>query len=116
MMRRPPRSTLFPYTTLFRSGAGIDTASYATSTAAVTGNLLTPASNAGDAAGDTYSGIENVTGGTAIDNLTGGANANTLDGGAGNDIINGGDGNDILIGGAGGDPPDGGDRPDTRRA
>src|SRR2546430_12413097 len=26
MIRRPPRSTLFPYTTLFRSRAGIDTA------------------------------------------------------------------------------------------
>src|SRR3712207_7163210 len=24
MIRRPPRSTLFPYTTLFRSGRGID--------------------------------------------------------------------------------------------
>src|SRR5690348_18178781 len=24
MSRRPPRSTLFPYTTLFRSGAGLD--------------------------------------------------------------------------------------------
>src|SRR5437763_6625714 len=24
MIRRPPRSTLFPYTTLFRSGSGID--------------------------------------------------------------------------------------------
>src|SRR2546426_6016009 len=24
MIRRPPRSTLFPYTTLFRSGAGVD--------------------------------------------------------------------------------------------
>src|SRR3712207_8999116 len=24
MIRRPPRSTLFPYTTLFRSGCGID--------------------------------------------------------------------------------------------
>src|SRR2546430_5974067 len=24
MIRRPPRSTLFPYTTLFRSGGGID--------------------------------------------------------------------------------------------
>jgi len=23
MIRRPPRSTLFPYTTLFRSGAGV---------------------------------------------------------------------------------------------
>src|SRR3712207_7956679 len=26
MIRRPPRSTLFPYTTLFRSGAGDDEA------------------------------------------------------------------------------------------
>src|SRR3712207_8383387 len=25
MMRRPPRSTLFPYTTLFRSPAGVET-------------------------------------------------------------------------------------------
>src|SRR3712207_6925455 len=24
MIRRPPRSTLFPYTTLFRSGLGVD--------------------------------------------------------------------------------------------
>src|SRR3712207_8969487 len=27
MIRRPPRSTLFPYTTLFRSHAGLDRAS-----------------------------------------------------------------------------------------
>src|SRR5687768_17700097 len=27
MLRRPPRSTLFPYTTLFRSGSGPDHAS-----------------------------------------------------------------------------------------
>src|SRR2546430_6065323 len=26
MIRRPPRSTLFPYTTLFRSGLGLNTA------------------------------------------------------------------------------------------
>src|SRR3712207_9566095 len=26
MIRRPPRSTLFPYTTLFRSGAAVDVA------------------------------------------------------------------------------------------
>src|SRR3712207_7998483 len=25
MIRRPPRSTLFPYTTLFRSGEGVET-------------------------------------------------------------------------------------------
>src|SRR5256885_1645992 len=50
-------------------GAGIDTASYAPSTTAVTANLGTPASNTGDAAGDSYSGIENLTGGTIADKL-----------------------------------------------
>src|SRR3712207_9311319 len=29
MIRRPPRSTLFPYTTLFRSGSGKSTLAYA---------------------------------------------------------------------------------------
>ncbi|MEA2879899.1 MAG: hypothetical protein QOF14_5095, partial [Hyphomicrobiales bacterium] len=94
-------------------GSGIDTASYATSTVAVTVNLLTPASNTGDAAGDTFSGIENVTGGSAADNLTGDGNDNTLDGGAGIDTLNGGSGNDILIGGAGGDAMTGGAGSDT---
>src|SRR5947209_13497857 len=28
MLRRPPRSTLFPYTTLFRSGLGVHTVIY----------------------------------------------------------------------------------------
>src|SRR2546430_3194655 len=28
MIRRPPRSTLFPYTTLFRSAQGVKTATY----------------------------------------------------------------------------------------
>src|SRR2546429_9689930 len=28
MIRRPPRSTLFPYTTLFRSGMGVDTVAF----------------------------------------------------------------------------------------
>ena len=94
-------------------GAGIDTASYATSTAAVTVNMGTPASNTGDAAGDTFSGIENVTGGSAADNITGDSNANVLSGGAGNDTLNGADGNDILIGGAGGDLMTGGNGTDT---
>ena len=94
-------------------GAGIDTASYATSTVAVTANLTTPASNTGDAAGDTYSGIENLTGGSAADTLTGDANANVLSGGAGNDSLSGGNGNDVLIGGAGADALNGGANIDT---
>src|SRR4051812_46009606 len=43
-------------------GNGIDTASYATSTTAVVANLTAPASNTGDAADETYSGIENLIG------------------------------------------------------
>ncbi len=82
-------------------GAGIDTASYATSTAAVTANLLHRSFNTGDAAGDVYDGIENLTGGSGDDVLTGDENANTLDGGVGNDTLVGGGGADALIGGAG---------------
>ena len=82
---------------------GIDTASYATSTVAVIASLANPASNTGHAAGDTYSGIENLTGGSVADTLTGNAGANVLDGGAGNDTLIGGAGADTLIGGAGTD-------------
>src|SRR3712207_7383562 len=46
MIRRPPRSTLFPYTTLFRSdGAGLVTAVYT-----VTRRTVLSAAFAGDAA------------------------------------------------------------------
>src|SRR6266542_1277026 len=41
MIRRPPRSTLFPYTTLFRSGCGYALESTPTA-AVVTGVRLTP--------------------------------------------------------------------------
>ena len=89
-------------------GAGIDTASYTTAAAAVVANLATPASNTGDALGDTYNTIENLTGGGFNDTLTGDANANALDGGAGNDILISGAGADTLIGGAGSDTLTGG--------
>jgi len=74
---------------LFGDG-GIDTASYATAAAGVVANLAAPAGNAGEAAGDTYGSIENLTGSGFADTLTGDAGANTLDGGAGNDILSGG--------------------------
>jgi Ca2+-binding RTX toxin-like protein len=84
-------------------GAGSDTASYATSTAAVNASLALPGGNTGDAAGDTYSGIENLTGGSDGDTLTGDGNDNVLNGGAGNDTLDGGAGDDTLDGGAGND-------------
>src|SRR3712207_8623043 len=39
MIRRPPRSTLFPYTTLFRSAPGIDMASVRERRRRVTGDV-----------------------------------------------------------------------------
>src|SRR5688572_32553955 len=45
MIRRPPRSTLFPYTTLFRSGhpaASLGTIGLVTAKRTVTGGLTTP--------------------------------------------------------------------------
>ncbi len=84
-------------------GAGTDTASYATSTAGVSVNLATGAASGGDAAGDTFISIENLTGSAFNDTLTGDSGANALDGGAGNDLLDGGVGNDSLYGGAGND-------------
>jgi serralysin len=84
-------------------GAGTDTASYATAIAGVKANLAAPAGNTGDAAGDTYDSIENLTGSAFADSLTGDAKGNSLDGGNGKDTLDGGDGKDTLIGGAGKD-------------
>ena len=68
-------------------GASNDTASYADATAGVTADLADSSLNSGDAAGDTYSGIENLTGSAFNDRLIGDANANVFDGGAGNDTV-----------------------------
>jgi Ca2+-binding RTX toxin-like protein len=77
-------------------GNGIDTASYST---AVTANLATMIGT-GDALGDTYDSIENLTGSGGNDHLTGDSGNNILSGGAGNDMLIGGAGADVLNGGA----------------
>jgi Ca2+-binding RTX toxin-like protein len=81
---------------------GVNTLSYAGSTA-VNVNLETGAASGGNAAGDTFINIQNLTGSDGHDTLSGDAGANMLTGGAGNDTLNGGAGDDILIGGAGAD-------------
>src|SRR3712207_7429960 len=74
MIRRPPRSTLFPYTTLFRSaGPGRDHV-------------------------DGGRGDDRLTGDEDRDKLRGSRGADTLDGGGGDDDLDGQKGDDTLIG------------------
>jgi len=94
-------------------GSGMDTVDYSTSGAGVTVNLSAGTLSGGDAQGDSFSSIENVTGSGYNDTLTGDANANVLAGGAGADTLTGNAGNDTLIGGAGVDYLDGGAGSDT---
>lgn len=85
-------------------GAGNDTASYAHSTGYVRASLtsgLPGFSAQGDAAGDIYTSIENLTGSGANDTLVGDGGANTLAGGAGDDVLEGLAGADVLDGGSG---------------
>ncbi|QPF84098.1 hypothetical protein IC762_31460 [Bradyrhizobium genosp. L] len=93
-------------------GAGIDTASYANATSAVWADL-SYGGLSGEAQGDTYSGIENLTGSSHDDTLFGDAGNNVIDGGAGADWIVAGAGNDTVLGGAGNDTLSGGDGNDT---
>jgi len=89
--------------------SGTDTASYANATAGVVASLQTgtyggvsftssgggilngdAGGTAGDAAGDTLIGIENLTGSGLADVLVGDANSNVIEGGGGGDVISGG--------------------------
>ena len=90
-----------------------DTVSYQLSNAGVTMSLLNQSINTGDAVGDVYINMEDVTG-TRFNDVIYGDNGilNNLDGLAGNDTIFGNGGQDIMIGGAGADRLDGGDGDD----
>ncbi|HXE10207.1 MAG TPA: DUF4347 domain-containing protein [Verrucomicrobiae bacterium] len=76
---------------------GMDTASYEHAASGVTADLSNLKSNIGDAAGDTYSGIENLMGSEFNDTLTGDRGANKLIGGLGTDVLKGGAGNDTFV-------------------
>jgi serralysin len=78
-------------------GSGSDTASYASATSGVTVNLTKPKLNTGDAKGDSFSSIENITGSRFDDKLTGNSGNNVIDGGDGADRMEGGAGNDRYI-------------------
>jgi len=80
-------------------GAGKNEASYSSSLAGVSVNLLTGAASGGDAQGDTLTNISDLYGSARADTLTGNGQGNTLVGGRGGDTLGGGDGDDILNGG-----------------
>ena len=81
---------------IFGGLGGNDTVSYAFAHAAVTANLSNILANKGEALGDAYSSIENLTGSTFNDKLTGDSGANILDGGAGGDQLDGAGGSDTA--------------------
>ncbi len=93
---------------VLNGGAGRDVASYITAAAGVLLNLNNVALNTGDAAGDTYSGIEVYVGSNFLDEFIGSNVADEFWGSYGNDIIRGNGGNDSLYGGWGLDTLEGG--------
>jgi len=78
-------------------GSGQDIASYASATAAVRAHLSASWANAGDAAGDEYTSIEDLTGGNSHDILGGDLGENELVGGGGNDTLMGNGGGDTYV-------------------
>ena len=99
-------------------GAGWDTARYDNATAGVDARLYNAALNTGEAAGDTYSGIEQLVGSYNSDVLYGDGNNNVIAGLGGDDYLDGvggalnylfgGDGNDQVFARSGVDIVDGG--------
>ncbi|WP_017931929.1 M10 family metallopeptidase C-terminal domain-containing protein [Robiginitomaculum antarcticum] len=121
-------------------GEGNDTVDYRAATEGLIIDMQTASVNTGEAAGDVFNRIENLTGTDFNDSLRGksgnetikgrsgddaitgrggddvldgGAGNDTLLGGTGNDTLLGGDGDDLLIGGAGADELFGGEGNDT---
>jgi serralysin len=97
---------------VINGGSGQDQVSYANS-AGVIVNLTTGLTIGGEAAGDTFTSIENLVGSTGDDNLTGTAGVNVLNGSTGNDRLFGRAGNDLMVGSSGADTMTGGDGADT---
>ncbi len=88
-------------------GSGLDTVSFQTASSGVALSLLT-GGTLGDAAGDTYSGIENVTGSNFNDTISATDETNTIRAGDGDDVVNALGGNDSLFGENGNDTLNGG--------
>jgi Ca2+-binding RTX toxin-like protein len=93
-------------------GIGNDTASYANADSGIL-TSLSGGFQVGDAVGDSYSSIENLTGSAYNDDLEGDGNANIMVGGLGNDTLEGRAGADTLYANQGKDTVYGGDNNDT---
>lgn len=87
----------------FEGGTGRDTVAYSSAAAGVVASLLTDTGTGGQANGDRYVDVENLTGSSLNDRLTGDDDRNVLRGLAGDDFIFGNGGNDTIDGGAGRD-------------
>ncbi len=87
----------------YDGGTGTDRVYYNDSTAAILLDMEDVAATAGDAAGDTFTSIENVYGTAFNDGISGNADDNRLSGMDGDDMLYGRDGNDKLFGGDGED-------------
>jgi trimeric autotransporter adhesin len=87
----------------FYGSGGTDTVSYDDAFYGVRADLGNPTTNTGDAAGDTYTSIENLSGSDFDDRLFGNSSVNVLSGGLGNDFLDGKGGDDTMVGGAGDD-------------
>jgi Ca2+-binding RTX toxin-like protein len=98
-----------------RGDQGIDTASYYESPEGVIVALNVNGGAGGDAEGDTFEAIENLTGSVYADTLWGDDGVNQLMGMEGNDALKGFGGADSLHGGNGNDTLDGMDGADVLR-
>ncbi|MDT8326269.1 MAG: calcium-binding protein [Roseovarius sp.] len=92
----------------YDGGSGLDTVSYANSSAGVAASLLLGRGLAGDADRDLYTSIERLTGSSFDDLLTGDNGRNVLRGMHGRDTLFGNGGVDRLEGGGSDDYLDGG--------
>jgi Ca2+-binding RTX toxin-like protein len=92
---------------ILNGGEDTDTASYAGADAAVRASLGN-GERIGDAVGDIFISIENLTGSAWNDQLIGDNAANQLSGGDGDDVLVAMGGDDVLSGGRGNDTLDGG--------
>lgn len=89
----------------YDGGDGIDTLDFSALDAGVRVSLK---AGAGTYGVDSFSGIENVTGGAGADALRGDDRGNALTGNGGDDSLIGGEGDDLLVAGKGNDRLDGG--------